>query len=258
LPLYIRYHDFATTSFTRWLHADRDALRSPFVRWLLRDSTNTRLDPDDEGLHSLVWRGAIPTGSESLTFPQSADRFNIFRFASNYYLVPESPLEMLTVMESQFWTLGERAWLYGWTQKGEEIRRSFITVTTDQPPGPFYTVRLGAVGPLLPSADTTYVLRTQSLGNTLQQWPGDMWERRVVIGAQFPPPLFRTYYVAASRGMPACDVRAMQALQMYMTEKYARAGVNLEHRVTEEEDIIPPPVPGRIRMVVGSVLLNDR
>lgn len=78
-----------------------------------------------------------------------------------------------------------------------------------------------------------------------------------MFGALLSSEIFAADYVAASRGMPACNVEAMRALQTYLMEKYARAGTNLEHRVTEEEDIIPPPVPGKMRMIVGSVALND-
>jgi hypothetical protein len=252
LPRYIRYADIVPTNLVRWLHTTRSLLPSPFVRWLIRDSTTTRLDTDDPGLHSLVWRGVIPEGLEDMTFPAAARRFIPFRFDSSWYLVPEFPKDQLSLLDAEFWTLGDAAWAAGWRQQGEELDRFFRAVPDGMTP--YYAVRLGAVGPLRAGADTTYILRTDSLGNSLARWPGAAWERTVVFGSLVAYGTFARDLGQATGGMPRVNAGGWQAGQDFMLERAVRGGKVVNGwGATPEDDIIPPPVPGSMRMIVGSV-----
>lgn len=249
---YIRYQDHVSVAFVRWLHADRDLLRSSFVRWCIRDEQTRPLDPEDRPLGQLVWKGLL---DDTIPFPQNVTHFNIFRFAKNWYLVPESTPNTRTQLESQFLAIGDSAWLHGWCQQGEELTCFRVAVPWhihDPHPVPHYVVRLGAVGLLSPSRDATYILRAHALRNTLDQWPGNEYERKVMFGDEIAPVRLRFDLTAAREGMPRCPRQGVEALRAYLSEVALKGAETTWREQMREDDIMPIPVLGRVRMIVGT------
>lgn len=73
-----------------------------------------------------------------------------------------------------------------------------------------------------------------------------------MFGDEIAPVRLRFDLTAAREGMPRCPRQGVEALRAYLSEVALKGAETTWREQMREDDIMPIPVLGRVRMIVGT------